>query len=83
MVGVWSWCSFLKCDGVTMLVWRSKHDVHGTVKSTPAPGFTVLGTSVQVADYLVQKVARYLERQNQGDNKHVVADAAYQYNKMK
>jgi hypothetical protein len=74
---------FLKCNGVTMLVWRGKHDVHGTVLSAPAPGFTVLGSSIQVADYLVRKVAGYVRRKDEGDTLHVVADTQYQYNKIK
>jgi hypothetical protein len=74
---------FLKCNGVTMLVWRGKHDVHGTVLSAPAPGFTVLGSSIQVADYLVCKVAGYVRCKDEGDTLHVVADTQYQYNKIK
>lgn len=82
---------FMKCDGVTMLVWMGKHSVHGTVrvdkdasKTEPAGGpYTLLGTSVQIADYLVKKVALYIERKSSGDTAHVVADMQHQLNKMK
>lgn len=74
---------FLKCDGVTMLCWRGQHNLHGTVKSAPTEEHTVLGTFIQVADYLVKKIALYLKQKEEGNSQHVVADVAFNYNKIK
>ena len=73
---------FAGCDGVTMLIWRGHNDVHGTVQAEAAEGFTLLGTSVQIATYLVKKVTLYLTRCTDLSNKHVVADMNYQLGKM-
>lgn len=74
---------YSECDGISMLIWRGKHDIHGTVESKPAPGFTLLGSSVQIAHYLVNKVNLFMQRQKEPGNMHVVADVLYQANKMK
>ena len=65
-----------------MLIWRGKHDLHGTTKCTLKDGFNMVGSSVQIADYLVRKVALHLERSQKTDNQHVVADLYYQYEKI-
>ncbi len=79
---------FMKCDGITMLIWSEKHSLHGTVRVDVNPPslnspFTLLGTSLQIAKYLVTNVNLYMERKEQGDNQHVIADMEYQLNKMK
>ena len=48
-----------KCDGVSMLFWKGKTDLHGTTIARQDGSFTILGTSMQISRYLTQKVTRY------------------------
>ena len=48
-----------KCDGVSMLLWRGKTDLHGTTVANQDECFTILGTSMQISCYLMYKVALY------------------------
>lgn len=42
-----------KCDGVTLLLWRGKHDPHATMQCITPPAFTTIGSSVQISHQLL------------------------------
>ena len=81
---------FAQCDGVTMLIWSGKHSPHGTVRVVDSTGqprsetspYTLLGSSVQIANSLVNRVRIHLERKKAGVEGHYVADIESQLAKM-
>lgn len=90
---------FAKHDGVTLLIWKGKHDVHGTVEAEAADGFTLLGTSflctrdgnkffeigtsVQIATSLVRNVNKHLDRICKGEPTKIINDVPFQLKKLK
>lgn len=62
---------FAKNDGITFLIWRGKHDIHGTLKAKAADGFTMVGTSVQIAKQLVHCVVVHEQRLEEDVNTEV------------
>ena len=51
---------FARNDGITCVIWNGPEDCHGTLKTKCAPGFTLLGTSVQVCKPLVTRIQKYI-----------------------
>lgn len=75
---------FAKNDGVTLLIWRGRHDIHGTVHATAADKFTLLGTSVQIAKSIVDRVILHERRLEKTPNTTIkVADLEQQMKKAK
>jgi hypothetical protein len=57
-----NYVDFNACDGVVAIIWRGKSDIHLTAESKTCVGFTCFGTSVQIADKLVNAIKKAAAR---------------------
>ena len=69
--------NFCNNSGVSFVVWSGKNNLHGTTKANITAGYTLLGTSVQISKYLVNKVRLHEEYAKMGKRTHVIADKQY------
>jgi len=44
------------CDGIVEMLWRSNLDSHCTLPSVTAPGYTRIGSSVQISAQLISRM---------------------------